>query len=232
MIWLNFEDKHFFVRRKEVKNILLIAIALCFVFLSSFENPAQTKQSAVNQKLVKCRVNGKVVYRTRCQPKKKVKQEVSAETNTPVTDQSDKIISGGTGQGTGLGNGRGTGQGTGSGLGNGSGSGNTEKKETAVPDSKVKPKPTNVTRTVVILSKPRAEYTDIAKKNQVQGSVSVRVTFLAEGTIGDVSLVSGLPDGLSEQAAAAAKQIRFQPAMKNGVPFTTTRIVQYNFTLY
>ncbi len=215
-----------------MKKILLIAIALCFVFLSSFENLAQKKQTAAKQKLVKCRVNGKVVYRTRCQPKKKVKQEILAETKTPITDQSNGIISGGTGQGTGLGSGSGTGQGSGSGQGIGSGSGSVEKKETTVTDSKVKPKPTNGTQTVVFLSKPRPEYTDVAKKNQVQGTVSLRVTFLADGTIGDVSTVSGLPDGLSEQAAAAAKQIKFKPAMKNGIPITTTRIVQYSFTLY
>jgi outer membrane biosynthesis protein TonB len=37
---------------------------------------------------------------------------------------------------------------------------------------------------------------------------------------------------LTEQAIAAARQIRFEPAKKNGVPQTVTNQVQYQFTLY
>ena len=62
--------------------------------------------------------------------------------------------------------------------------------------------------------------------------MTLRVTFNANGTIGGISAVSGLPNGLTEQAIAAARGIRFEPAKKNGVPYTVTKQVAYTFTLY
>jgi TonB family protein len=66
----------------------------------------------------------------------------------------------------------------------------------------------------------------------VQGTVALRVVFTASGQIGSVSPVKGLSDGLTEQAIAAAKEIKFEPAKKNGVPQTVTKQVQYSFTIY
>lgn len=83
-----------------------------------------------------------------------------------------------------------------------------------------------------ILAKPRANYTDAARTNQTQGTVTLRVTFLANGQIGNVGIVNYLPDGLTEQAIEAAKQIKFEPAMQNGKTIAVTKQVQYSFTLY
>jgi hypothetical protein len=44
--------------------------------------------------------------------------------------------------------------------------------------------------------------------------------------------VSGLPYGLTEQAIAAARQMKFEPALKNGVPVTSIKTVEFTFTLY
>lgn len=83
-----------------------------------------------------------------------------------------------------------------------------------------------------IVSKPRANYTDAARQNQVQGTVTLRVTFLPSGQIGSISPVNGLPYGLTEQAIAAARSIKFEPQMVNGSPVTVTKQVQYSFTIY
>jgi|SRR5687768_8430959 len=83
-----------------------------------------------------------------------------------------------------------------------------------------------------ILYKPRPLYTAQARANNVQGSVVLRVTFLASGKIGSISPDSELPDGLTEQAIIAAKQMRFEPATKNGQPVTVIKSVQFNFTIY
>ncbi|HEY0427116.1 MAG TPA: energy transducer TonB [Pyrinomonadaceae bacterium] len=83
-----------------------------------------------------------------------------------------------------------------------------------------------------ILSKPRALYTDEARANNVQGTVSLKVTFTAAGTIGSISTVSSLPDGLTEQAIAAARQIKFEPAKINGASYSVTKTVAYSFTIY
>ena len=146
----------------------------------------------------------------------------------------------GNGFGTGVGNGRGTGEGngigsgTGNGTGNGTGDGTGDggRRTPAPPPPPSEPKPAGPTKSVVITSKPRANYTDAARQANITGNVTLKVTFLANGSIGSVSAVSGLPSGLTEQAIAAAKGIRFEPAMKNGVPQTVTKSVVYSFTIY
>lgn len=85
---------------------------------------------------------------------------------------------------------------------------------------------------VFILSKPRPNYTDFARLYEIQGKVLVRVVFRADGRIGDVIVVEGLPFGLTNSAVAAAKGIVFEPAIRNGVPYTVTKTVQYSFSIY
>lgn len=94
------------------------------------------------------------------------------------------------------------------------------------------PAPVGPSVGVTITSKPRANYTDAARQSQLQGTVTLRVTFNSNGTIGSIAPVSGLGMGLTEQAIAAARGIRFEPAKKNGVPQTVTKQVQYSFTIY
>jgi TonB family protein len=85
---------------------------------------------------------------------------------------------------------------------------------------------------VKILSKPRPSYTEEARQNNIQGDVVLRLTFLASGRIGSISPVSGLPYGLTEQAIAAARGIKFTPATRDGIPYTKLMTVQYGFTIY
>ena len=77
-----------------------------------------------------------------------------------------------------------------------------------------------------------ANYTDLARRNEIQGEVLLRVTFLANGGIGSISVVSSLPYGLTEQAIAAAKKITFLPARKNGKKYAVVKTVQYTFSIY
>ena len=92
--------------------------------------------------------------------------------------------------------------------------------------------PCTDTCNVKILSKRRASYTDAARTNNIQGNVVLRVTFLASGQIGSISPVSGLPYGLTEQAIAAAREIKFNPATRDGIPYTKQMTMQYSFTIY
>lgn len=152
----------------------------------------------------------------------------------------------GGGQGSGIGTGQGSGRGTGAGSGIGSGFGSGEGDgigggkgsgiagigEPPPPPKKKDPPPVGPSSTVNILSKPRPGYTDAARQNAVTGTVTLRVTFLANGQIGSIAPVSGLPYGLTEQAIAAARGIKFEPAKTNGVPKTVTKPVVYSFTIY
>ena len=83
-----------------------------------------------------------------------------------------------------------------------------------------------------IIGKMRASYTDAARKANVQGSVMLKVTLLANGGIGAITTVKELPAGLTEQAIAAARKIVFIPKQLNGVPMTTIVAFDYGFSIY
>ncbi len=140
----------------------------------------------------------------------------------------------GTGRGTGVGGGNGTGagNGNGSGLGNGNGNGIGDGDGGGTGGVTPPRPPAGVTQALRIISKPKAPYTDSARQNNVQGSVTLRITFLANGSIGSITPVSGLGYGLTEQAIAAARRIQFEPAKVNGVAQTVTKTFQYAFTMY
>jgi protein TonB len=89
-----------------------------------------------------------------------------------------------------------------------------------------------VTEKARISSQPKPAYTEEARKNQIQGVVVLRVVLKSDGTIGNVSVISGLPYGLTEQAIAAARNIRFTPAQKDAVPVTVSMQVEYVFNVY
>jgi TonB family protein len=106
-----------------------------------------------------------------------------------------------------------------------------------IPDSPETQQPENTskisgTQGVRIVLKPRANYTDMARRNETQGKVVLRVTFTANGGIGAISVVAGLPDGLTEQAIAAAQRLLFIPAQRNGARYSVTKPVEYTFSIY
>ncbi len=150
-------------------------------------------------------------------------------------------MGGGNGQGQGTGNGTGRGGGNGSGAGNGIGNGIGNGRGDAGgdggepptrPPTPVKPKAPAVTSGVKITFQPKPPYTDAARQAAIQGVVVLKVTFSANGSIGSVSVVRGLSNGLTEQAIAAAKNIRFTPAMEDGVPKASSKTMQFSFTIY
>jgi tetratricopeptide (TPR) repeat protein len=83
-----------------------------------------------------------------------------------------------------------------------------------------------------IISKPRAEYTESARRNQTQGTIRLAVEFSADGKIKEIFAFQTLPDGLTEACIEAARRIRFEPGKKDGKPFSTIAIVTYDFRIY
>jgi len=90
----------------------------------------------------------------------------------------------------------------------------------------------DVTSKARVLEKPEPTYTEAARKNQITGMVVLRAVFSSSGQVTNIHAVSGLPDGLTERAIAAAKNIRFVPATKDGHPVSMWMELQYNFNLY
>jgi len=125
------------------------------------------------------------------------------------------------GSGGGIGSGSGTGMGPGSGFNTGGGN---PRPNPNAPATTVDQKP-------IPLNTPSPRYTQAARNNGTQGTVRVRVLIGADGTVKQVRMVRGLPDGLEEEAIRAAYQLRFKPAMKDGKPVAFWQTVDIEFHL-
>ncbi len=65
----------------------------------------------------------------------------------------------------------------------------------------------------------------------IQGVLSVRVTFQADGKIGEVSLISNsFESQVTDEIIEATKRIKFEPEIKNGKPVNLTKTLQYIFS--
>lgn len=84
---------------------------------------------------------------------------------------------------------------------------------------------------ITILTKPRANYTEEARKNGISGTVKLLVLFSKTGKIMAIP-IKVLSYGLTEQSMQAARQITFTPMQKDGQPVSIVRVVEYNFNLY
>jgi protein TonB len=152
--------------------------------------------------------------------------------------------------GPGDGNGVGTNNGTGIGDGNGPGFGPGEKGNIGggpkspggggkggAPGNKaddIDPiyRSLEVTTRARVLVKPEPQYTEEARRNQITGTVILRVVFSKSGQVTNIQAMQGLSGGLTEKAIAAARLIRFVPATRNGQPVSMYMQLEYNFNLY
>lgn len=82
-----------------------------------------------------------------------------------------------------------------------------------------------------ILYRERASYTKEAREQKIEGNVVLSVVFGADGKIGEITVVRGLSDGLTESAIASANAIRFEPAMRDGQPVNVRGHLEYSFRL-
>ena len=146
----------------------------------------------------------------------------------------------GNGMGTGTGGGMGPGEGGGYGPGRGGNIGGGDRNDggggaggggggtdyNRVFNSK------EVSTKARVISKPEPNYTEDARKNQTQGTVVLRAIFTSGGQVTGIRAVSGLPNGLTERAIAAARNIKFVPATKDGRPVSMHIQLEYSFNLY
>src|SRR5207247_9782280 len=89
-----------------------------------------------------------------------------------------------------------------------------------------------VTTRARVLSKPEPQYTEEARRNQIAGTVILRVVFSRSGEVTNIQAIQTLYDGLTEKAIAAARRIRFVPATRNGRAVSMYMQLEYNFNLY
>ena len=154
-----------------------------------------------------------------------------------------EIESKGPGQGEGIGTNRGTGIGEGNGPGVGPGEkgnigdgsrqlgccgpgGGSDRSGTETFSG------SQVEQRARVLFKPEPTYTEEARRNQITGRVTLRVVFASNGDVVQIRAVHTLPFGLTERAIAAARQIKFVPAVRGGQPVSVFMQLEYNFNLY
>jgi len=99
----------------------------------------------------------------------------------------------------------------------------------AIDEPVVSPK--EVDTRLVMTAKPKPSYTKEARRNGVQGFVTLKVLFSGRGKIARIRVLKGLPAGLTENAIRAACKIEFKPAMKDGQPVGQWLTVEYVFRL-
>lgn len=92
--------------------------------------------------------------------------------------------------------------------------------------------PKDVNRKASIITRPKPQYTEEARRNAVEGTVVLRAVFSSSGEVVSIKAIKGLPDGLTEKAIAAARNIRFIPAKREGQFVSQYIQIEYNFHLY
>ncbi len=125
-------------------------------------------------------------------------------------------------------------------VGNGGGGGDSGRTvrqtgfdvEPAKPESTPKKRDVGPPQTPVeILFKPKPQYTQEARSLKLEGEVLLKVLFTAGSEVRVLEVVRGLGHGLDESAVRAAQQIRFKPAMRDGMPVDSTATVHILFEL-
>jgi periplasmic protein TonB len=153
----------------------------------------------------------------------------------PIGDPTGKpgAFSGGPGTGGGIGNsdGTGVGKGQGPGAGPGSGGGPGRGSQFGSPDGSGdrvrevafnEPKPPGFVP-FRWTYRPTPFVTPEAQANKVTGTVLVRATFNADGTISDIEIVNQV-DFMTESALEALKRSKFRPATIGGIAVTLRRV--------
>jgi TonB family protein len=92
------------------------------------------------------------------------------------------------------------------------------------------PKEVDKTHQPILMFPP--EYTEAARQAKIEGTVVLKCTLSANGQITSISVVSGLPHGLTERAIAAARKLKFIPAMKDGKYVSISTQMVMTFKLF
>ena len=140
-------------------------------------------------------------------------------TEAPPTVSQGSGSGGGAGTGTGSGVGPGTGSGLGPGYGGGTGGGAYRPGAGIVLPE--------------VLKEVKPAYTAEAMRAKVQGVVWLECIVMPDGTVGDVRITKSLDAvfGLDQEAIKAARQWRFKPGMRQGLPVPVIITIELTFTL-
>jgi TonB family protein len=83
-----------------------------------------------------------------------------------------------------------------------------------------------------IIYKPEPGFTEDARQHNVSGMVKLRALLGADGTVKGITVIKGLPHGLTETCIEAARKTRFTPATIDGRPVSQLIVLEYNFNTF
>jgi TonB family protein len=130
------------------------------------------------------------------------------------------LASQGSGSGSGFGHGIGASHGSGVGVGTGGGYGGGVM---SVGGGVSAP---------VLIHSVDPDFTEQARAQSFQGTVSIQLIVDAQGNPQDVHVAHHLGMGLDEKAVAAVRQYRFRPAVYQGHPVAVQMVVEVDFRLH
>ncbi len=81
-----------------------------------------------------------------------------------------------------------------------------------------------------ILDQPKPELPEDYGTLDAQGSIVLRVEFLADGKIGEIKIISSIGKSLTDLAIEAAKKIKYEPEKKDGEVVTVIKTVRYSYS--
>jgi TonB family protein len=139
------------------------------------------------------------------------------EQTTASNDSHGPGIGGGAGSGSGTGIGEGEGAGIGPGSGGGTGGGPY--------------RPGSGIEAPSLLREVKPDYTDEARRRNIEGEVVLEIVVRRDGTVGDVRVLARLGAGLDQRAIDAVRQWRFAPARRRGTPVDVVVEVAVEFRL-
>jgi TonB family protein len=79
------------------------------------------------------------------------------------------------------------------------------------------------------VSRVKPEYTAEAERADVNATVEVIVVLRSSGHVGEATITRWAGFGLEESALRAIRQLKFNPATRNGQPISVRALIRYNF---
>jgi TonB family protein len=86
-----------------------------------------------------------------------------------------------------------------------------------------------VTKKARLLDPPAAAYPDEARAAKAEGEVRLRVVLASDGLVKYIFPMKPLPYGLTKAAMEATRQIKFEPAIRDGKPASQFATLSYEF---
>lgn len=88
-----------------------------------------------------------------------------------------------------------------------------------------------VTKPAFVVVQLEPDYTEMATASRIEGVVKLKGVLSATGKVTNISVLEGLPHGLTEKAVDAFRHLSFIPAFKDDQPVSQWFTIEYKFNL-